>query len=154
MLVRLVRRVLPISKEFHGHAFIVKAQTAKGLRWMATPLLPALLVIETADLVFALDSIPAVLSISTDTFIVFTSNIFAILGLRALYSVLAVMVGRFQYLHYGLSAVLVFIGGKIFWVETVGHVPPLVSLGATVCLLGSSIGLSLMRDSVERVAGK
>ena len=153
-LVRLVRRVIPISQEFHGHAFLVRIQTAKGLRRMATPLLPALLVIEAADLVFALDSIPAVLSITTNTFIVFTSNIFAILGLRALYSVLAVMVGRFQYLHYGLAAVLVFIGGKIFWEELVGHVPPLVSLGVTVCLLGSAIGLSLARASVEALARK
>lgn len=153
-LVRMVRKVIPISKEFHGHDFIVQVTTAKGLRRVATPLLPALLVIETADLVFALDSIPAVLSITPDTFIVFTSNIFAILGLRALYSVLAVMVGRFQYLHYGLSAVLVFIGGKIFWEQAIGHVPPLVSLGATVCLLGSAIGLSLVRAKVEAVGQK
>ena len=99
----------------------------------------------TADLVFALDSIPAVLSITTDTFIVFTSNIFAILGLRALYSVLAVMVGRFRYLHYGLAGVLVFIGGKIFWGETMGHVSPGLSLGVTVTLLAGSIGASLLR---------
>lgn len=153
-LVRLVRRVIPISKEFHGHDFITQVTTAKGLRRVATPLLPALLVIEAADLVFALDSIPAVLSITPDTFIVFTSNIFAILGLRALYSVLAVMVGRFQYLHYGLSAVLVFIGCKIFWEQTIGHVPPLVSLGVTVCLLGSAIGLSLVRVKVEALEQK
>ncbi|SBW03577.1 conserved membrane hypothetical protein [uncultured Alphaproteobacteria bacterium] len=144
-LVRVVRKVMPITREFHGHAFFARVKTARGLRLMATPLLPALIVIETADLVFALDSIPAVLSITTDTFIVFTSNIFAILGLRALYSVLAVMVGRFRYLHYGLAGVLVFIGGKIFWAELVGHVPPALSLGVTVVLLGGAIALSLVR---------
>lgn len=146
-LVRLVRRVIPITRDFHGHAFFAKVATPKGLRWMATPLLPALIVIEAADLVFALDSIPAVLSITTNTFIIFTSNIFAILGLRALYSVLAVMVGRFQYLHYGLAGVLVFIGGKIFWAELVGHVPAVLSLGVTVALLGGAIGLSLLRPA-------
>lgn len=148
-LVRIVRKIIPITPEFHGHAFLARVKTARGLKLMATPLLPALIVIETADLVFALDSIPAVLSITTDTFIVFTSNIFAILGLRALYSVLAVMVGRFRYLHYGLAGVLVFIGGKIFWAELVGHVPPALSLGVTVALLGGAILLSLVRKPAE-----
>lgn len=144
-LVCWVRKVIPITHQFHGHAFFARVATRRGIKLMATPLLPALIVIETADLVFALDSIPAVLSITTDTFIVFTSNIFAVLGLRALYAVLAVMVGRFVYLRYGLAAVLVFIGAKIFWADLIGPVPSAVSLAVTVLLLGGAIGASLLR---------
>ncbi|MBN2751079.1 MAG: TerC family protein [Rhodospirillaceae bacterium] len=144
-LVRWVRRILPVSEAFHGHAFFARIDTVQGMRWMATPLLPALIVVEIADVVFAVDSIPAVLSITGDPFIVFSSNIFAILGLRALYSVLAVMVGRFAYLRHGLSVVLMFIGIKIFWGEWIAPVPAYVSLVATVGVLGGAVVASLLR---------
>jgi tellurite resistance protein TerC len=145
-VVSLVKRFIPLTHEFHGHAFFARVLSAKGAsRLVATPLFPALLVVETADLLFALDSIPAVLAISTDAFIVFSSNIFAVLGLRALYSVLSVMVGRFVYLRYALAGVLMFIGAKIFWVELVGPIPAFVSLAVTVTVLGGSIVLSLLR---------
>jgi tellurite resistance protein TerC len=145
-VVALAKRFIPLTHDYHGHAFFVRETSAAGkARLVATPLLPALLVVEAADLLFALDSIPAVLAISTDAFVVFSSNIFAVLGLRALYSVLSVMVGRFVYLRYALSGVLMFIGAKIFWVELVGPIPAFVSLAVTVAVLGGSIALSLLR---------
>ena len=99
---------------------------------------------EFADLVFAVDSVPAVLAITSDPFIVYTSNIFAILGLRALYFALAAMVHRFAYLKYALALVLVFIGGKIFWHSLFGKVDPLISLGVTAVLLGGGVAASLL----------
>ncbi len=149
-VVALAKRFIPLTHEFHGHAFFARVPSKKGnLRLVATPLLPALLVVETADLLFAVDSIPAVLAISTDAFIVFSSNIFAVLGLRALYSVLSVMVGRFGYLRYALAGVLMFIGAKIFWVELVGPIHAVVSLGVTVLVLGGAIVLSLLRPPAQ-----
>jgi len=144
-LFAVLKRLIPVTPDFHGHAFFARVAGAKGLVWRATPLLPALVVVEIADAIFAVDSIPAVLSITGDPFLVLSSNVFAILGLRALYSVLAVMVGRFAYLRHGLAAVLMFIGGKIFWVALVGPVPAAVSLSATVLLLGGAIAASLLR---------
>ncbi|WP_337996884.1 TerC/Alx family metal homeostasis membrane protein [Oleispirillum naphthae] len=141
-LLAALKRLLPVTAEFHGHAFFARTP---GGRLAATPLLPALIVVEAADAIFAVDSIPAVLSITGDPFIVLSSNIFAILGLRALYSVLAVMVGRFVYLRHGLAAVLMFIGAKIFWGELVGPVPAAVSLAVTVALLGGAVAASLLR---------
>jgi tellurite resistance protein TerC len=154
-VVALAKRFIPLTHEFHGHAFFARVPSKKGnLRLVATPLFPALLVVETADLLFAVDSIPAVLAISTDAFIVFSSNIFAVLGLRALYSVLSVMVGRFVYLRYALAGVLMFIGAKIFWVELVGPIHAVVSLGVTVLVLGGSIVLSLLCPPAEEKAEK
>ncbi|MGE4528464.1 MAG: TerC family protein [Rhodospirillaceae bacterium] len=141
-LLAVLKRLLPVTPEFHGHAFFVRTP---GGRLAATPLLPALIVVEAADVIFAVDSIPAVLSITGDPFIVLSSNIFAILGLRALYSVLAAMVGRFAYLRHGLAAVLIFIGAKIFWGVLVGPVPAAVSLTVTVVLLGGAVAASLLR---------
>ncbi len=101
----------------------------------ATPLFLALVVINIADLVFAVDSVPAIFAITTDTYIVFTANIMAILGLRALYFALAAMVHRFEYLKYALAVVLVFIGAKIFWNQIVGKLDPAISLGVTLSLI-------------------
>ena len=109
LVLRLVRRWLPITPEFVGGRFFVQRE---GRRW-ATPLLVVLLIVETTDVLFAVDSIPAVLAISRDPFIVYTSNVFAILGLRALYFALAGMLGVFHYLHYGLAVILMFIGAKM-----------------------------------------
>ncbi|CAA9522196.1 MAG: Integral membrane protein TerC [uncultured Sphingomonas sp.] len=112
--------------------------------WL-TPLFLALVLVEAADLVFAVDSVPAIFAITQDPFIVYTSNIFAILGLRALYFALAAMVHRFKHLHTALALVLVFIGGKIFWNQLVGKVDPAVSLALTFALLAGGVVLSLLR---------
>jgi tellurite resistance protein TerC len=138
---RTLRRIIPSTSNYHGHAFFVR----EGARWVATPLFLALAMIELSDVVFALDSIPAIFGVTLDPFIVFTSNIFAILGLRSLFFAVARMMDRFAYLEYGLSAVLVFIGGKMLasrWL----HVPALASLGVVVALLGTAIGVSLWRS--------
>ena len=138
---RTLRRVVPSTSSYHGHAFFVR----EGGRWIATPLFLALAMIEVSDVIFALDSIPAIFGVTLDPFVVFTSNIFAILGLRSLFFAVARMMDRFAYLEYGLSAVLVFIGSKMLashWV----HVPSLVSLGVVVLLLGSAIAFSLWKS--------
>jgi tellurite resistance protein TerC len=118
----------------------------KAVLWV-TPLFLCLALVEVADLVFAIDSVPAIFAITPDAFIVYTSNIFAILGLRALYFALAAVVHRFHYLKYALAMVLVFIGAKIFlgdWVFD-GKVPAALSLGVTAALLAGSIGISLWK---------
>jgi tellurite resistance protein TerC len=138
---RTLRRVVPSTSAYHGHAFFVR----EGGRWIATPLFLALAMIEVSDVIFALDSIPAIFGVTLDPFIVFTSNIFAILGLRSLFFAVARMMDRFAYLEYGLSAVLIFIGGKMLasrWI----HVPALASLAVVVALLGGAIGYSLWRS--------
>jgi tellurite resistance protein TerC len=127
IIVRLLKKIMPISKEMDGGKFL----TMQNARRAATPMLVALLMIEFTDLVFALDSIPAVLAISSDMFIVYTSNIFAILGLRSLYFALAGMMGNFVYLKYGLSAVLAFVGVKML-ISGFYHVDILVSLGVII----------------------
>jgi len=138
---RTLRRVVPSTSSYHGHAFFVR----EGGRWIATPLFLALAMIEVSDVIFALDSIPAIFGVTLDPFIVFTSNIFAILGLRSLFFAVARMMDRFAYLEYGLSAVLVFIGAKMLvshWV----HVPAMGSLGVVILLLGSAIAYSLWKS--------
>src|SRR5207248_2876142 len=108
-VLNVFRRFMPISKEYSGKKFFVR----EAGRTIATPLLAVLIVVETTDLLFAVDSIPAVLAITRDPFIVFTSNVFAILGLRAMYFALSGMFSVFHYLHYGLSAILIFVGVKM-----------------------------------------
>ena len=149
-VLRWVRRRLRMTDQLHGDRFWVRQKDAAGrLRWFATPLLLALLAIELADLVFAVDSVPAILAITTDPFIAYTSNIFAILGLRALYFALAAMVRRFAYLKVSLALVLVFIGGKIVWTEIAGPVPPILALLVTLGLLAGGIIVSLVRPVGE-----
>ena len=142
LIVRLLKKVMPISKEMDGGKFVI----IKNAKRYATPMLVALLMIEFTDLVFALDSIPAVLAISHDMFIVYTSNIFAILGLRSLYFALAGMMGNFVYLKYGLSAVLAFVGTKML-ISGYYHVDILVSLGVIVGCLTLSILASFLIPS-------
>jgi tellurite resistance protein TerC len=142
-VVRLLRRVLPITTAHHGH-FTVK----EGGRRLATPLLLALVTVELTDVVFAADSIPAVFAITRDPFIVFTSNIFAILGLRSLYFLLAGVMGKFQYLKLGLAAVLLFVGLKMT-LSGVIKVPIGASLAVIVTLLGASIAASLLRPAAR-----
>jgi len=124
--------------------------TSKKVRY-ATPLLLALVLIEFVDLVFAVDSVPAIFAITTDPFIVYTSNIFAILGLRALYFALAAMIHRFHYLKYALALVLVFIGTKIFLVGFIGKVPPAISLGVTFSLILGGVLFSLWKTRTEEL---
>lgn len=139
-VLRLLRRVIPISKEYAGQRFF----TMENGRRVATPLFAVLVVIETSDILFAIDSIPAIFAITTDPFIVFASNAFAILGLRSLYFMLAGLIDRFAYLKLGLSALLVFAGVKIL-VSDVYKMPVFVSLGVIVAILGVSIGYSLWK---------
>lgn len=141
-----------ISKHFHvtpkieGEHFFVNHN---GKHYI-TPLFFALIVIELMDVIFALDSIPAIFLITTDVFIVYTSNIFAILGLRALYFLLAEMVSRFAYLKYALSVILIFIGSKIFIPHIFGfEISPVISLVVTFCLILAGIGISLFKTRKE-----
>jgi tellurite resistance protein TerC len=116
-----------------------------------TPLFVVLVMVNVADVIFAVDSVPAIFAITTDTFIVYTSNIFAILGLRALYFALAAMVERFKYLKYALALVLVFIGSKIFVADmlNLAKIPPSISLGVTFAILGAGVAFSLWRTAGE-----
>jgi tellurite resistance protein TerC len=149
-MVRFISNHIPVTRELHGPRFFVRVPdgTSGKLVLSATPLFLALVVINLADLVFAVDSVPAIFAITTDTFIVYTSNIMAILGLRALYFALAAMVHRFHYLKYALAAVLVFIGAKIFvadfWLGG-DKFPPAVSLGVTFALITTGIVYSLWK---------
>jgi tellurite resistance protein TerC len=139
-VLRLIRRVLPSVPEYHGARFVVR----RAGRWYATPLLAVLVMIEATDIVFALDSIPAVFAITRDPFIVFTSNIFAVLGLRALFFLLAGMLGRFRYLKVGLGLVLAFVGAKMLLIDLV-RVPIALSLVVIALLLGLSVACSMLR---------
>jgi len=152
-VLRFMRRHFNVTDEHHGEHFFVRKphpSTGKPARFM-TPLFLALVLIEIADVVFAVDSVPAIFAITTDPFIVYTSNIFAILGLRALYFALAAMVHRFHYLKYALALVLVFIGAKIFLADVFGldKIPALVSLGITFGLLGGGVAWSLWKTRNE-----
>ncbi|UJX46972.1 TerC family protein [Xanthobacter sp. YC-JY1] len=145
--LRFLTKRMRVTQELHGERFFVRQPhpvTGKAVLW-ATPLFLALVVINIADFVFAVDSVPAIFAITTDTYIVFTANIMAILGLRALYFALAAMVHRFSHLKYALAGVLVFIGGKIFWSHFFGKVDPAISLGVTVAMIAAGILFSLRR---------
>ncbi len=130
----LVRRLIPSTQKLDGPHFF----TRENGKRLATPLFMALLLVETTDIVFALDSIPAIFAVTSDPFIVFTSNIFAILGLRSLFFLLAGMVEKFHYLKVGLAAVLAFVGGKMLLTGFI-HLPPAVSLAVIALLLGGSV---------------
>jgi len=153
-VLRLMRRTLRITTDLHGERFLVQRsdpKTGRVVTWV-TPLFVALLLIEVVDLIFAIDSVPAVFAITTDPFVVYTSNIFAILGLRALYFALAAVIDRFKYLKQALALVLVFIGCKIFIADLAGwdKFPATVSLGVTLGLIAGGVAYSLWRT--RRVA--
>lgn len=156
-LLRFLRKHLPITEKLEGHRFVVRREDVFSgkMKIYFTPLFLALVMVELADLVFAVDSIPAVFAITTDPFIVYTSNIFAILGLRALYFALSALIHRFAYLKYALSVVLIFIGSKIFVADMLGlaKIPPMVSLGVTLAILGAGILGSLWATRNEDKAG-
>ena len=144
-LVAWSRKVMRVTPDLRGSAFFVRERDERTNKLVtaATPLFLALVVVNVADLIFAIDSVPAIFAITTDTFVVYTANIMAVLGLRALYFALAAMVERFAYLKYALALVLVFIGGKIFWNQIVGKVDPVVSLSVTVTLIASGVFYSM-----------
>lgn len=151
ILAWLTRRIR-VTDGLRGGRFMVReADASKGGRvvWHATPLLLALLTIEVVDIVFAVDSVPAIFAITTDPYIVYTSNIFAILGLRTLYFALAALLHRFRYLKPALAIVLVVIGSKIFVSDFVGKIPPEVSLVVTLGILGSGVAFSLLKTRRE-----
>ncbi|MEI6985260.1 MAG: TerC family protein [Rhodospirillaceae bacterium] len=141
VVLRLARTHIRITNGYHGAAFFV---LEGGVR-QATPLLLVLLVIETSDLMFALDSVPAIFAITDDSFIVYTSNVFAILGLRSLYFALSAFVERMVYLKYGLSLVLVFVGIKMLLAD-LWPVPTVLALGVTAMLIGGSIVISILAN--------
>jgi tellurite resistance protein TerC len=153
-LLGFLQKRMRVTKDLHGNSFFVSKpdpQSGKVVRW-ATPLFLALVMVELVDIVFAVDSVPAIFAITTDPFIVYTSNIFAILGLRALYFALAAMVHRFKYLKVALSVVLIFIGGKIFWTQFYGKLDPAISLSVTFGLLGAGVLYSLWKTRQEPAA--
>ena len=154
-VVKFLNRHFRVTPELHGVKFLVQVKDEKSGKMVRamTPLLLALIVINLADLVFAVDSVPAIFAITTDTFIVYTSNIMAILGLRALYFALAAMVHRFHYLKYALALVLVFIGSKIFVADFIlggEKFPPVLSLGVTFALILGGILYSLWKTRGEQ----
>jgi TerC family integral membrane protein len=166
IVVRLMRRFLPVTKQFHGEHFLVRAQAGDSLerppgmdiprdidavrrgRWVLTPLAPALVMVETTDLVFAVDSIPAIFAVTADPFLVFTSNVFAILGLRSLYFALAGALHIFRYLKYALALILLTVGVKMLahsWLEQVlGPNFSLYLLAAVVIILGIGVLVSFI----------
>jgi tellurite resistance protein TerC len=141
LAIRLVRRLVPVTSAYHGQRFFVREQAGHGSRLVATPLFVVLVLVETTDLIFAVDSIPAIFAITQEPFIVFSSNVFAILGLRALYFLLADVIDRFHYLKVGLAVVLVFVGLKMLAVDLY-EVPIGLSLGVIALVLGGSTAAS------------
>lgn len=146
-VLKALKKIMPMKDNYHGGNFFIK----DAGKLFATPLFATVLVIETSDLIFAIDSIPAVLSITHDTFIVYTSNIFAIIGLRSLYFLLAGMAGKFEYLKYGIAAVLVFVGIKML-ISHFYHFPTALSLLVIVIILAIAIAASVVRK--KRVEAK
>jgi tellurite resistance protein TerC len=153
-VLKFMKKRMNVTDEIHGHDFFVRKPdpvSGKLVRY-ATPLFLALVMVEIVDVIFAVDSVPAVFAITSDPFIVYTSNIFAILGLRALYFALAAMVHRFHYLKYALAVLLIFIGSKIFIADLLGleKFPAMLSLGITFAILASGILYSLWKTRNDR----
>ncbi|MEN9492274.1 MAG: hypothetical protein RJA63_2723, partial [Pseudomonadota bacterium] len=144
-VVKWLRGHLRVTDTLEGERFIVRRLEAGKWVTYVTPLLLVLVLVELSDLIFAVDSIPAIFAITTDPFIVLTSNVFAILGLRAMYFLLADMADRFSLLKYGLAIVLMFIGVKMLLIDLF-KIPVLVSLGVVAAVIGTSIALSLRRE--------
>jgi TerC family integral membrane protein len=156
-VIRLVCRLFPVTKDYREEHFFVRQESlsrAGGYEWAATPLFVVLALVETTDLLFAVDSIPAVFAVTSDPFVVYSSNVFAILGLRALYFILADVIDRFHFLKNGLSVVLVFVGVKLLVAE-VYKIPIAASLGIIVLVLGASVAASLLWPRADnRVADR
>ena len=142
-VVKLVRRLIPVTKRYYGQRFFVRAPVGRTRRLVATPLLIVLVMVETTDLIFAVDSIPAIFAVTTDPFLVYTSNVCAILGLRSMYFLLAGIIDKFRFLQLGLSVVLMFVGAKMLIADWY-HVPIGISLGVVAGVLLISIITSLL----------
>src|SRR5687768_6507051 len=142
-VIRIVRRLIPVTAAYEGQKFFVRQNVGGSRRLFATPLFVVLALVETTDLIFAVDSIPAIFAVTQEPFIAYSSNVFAILGLRALYFLLADVIHRFHYLKVGLSAVLVFVGAKMLMAD-VYHVPIGWSLAVIVAVLGIATTASLL----------
>jgi tellurite resistance protein TerC len=142
-VIRLLRRFIPVTDVYHDQQFFVRQPVGGRLRLVATPLFVVLTLVETTDLIFAVDSIPAIFAVTQDSFIVYSSNVFAILGLRALYFLLAGVIDRFHYLKIGLAAVLVFVGIKMLIVDFY-KIPIGRSLGVIALMLAASTAASLI----------
>ena len=140
---RLVRRLWPVTTQYHGQRFFVREEVGGARRLVATPLFVVLALVETTDLIFAVDSIPAIFAVTQDPFIVYSSNVFAILGLRAMYFLLADVIHRFHYLKLGLSIVLVFVGAKMLMADLY-PMPIALSLGIILVVLATATGASLL----------
>jgi len=143
--IRLLRKVMPLTKDFHGDKFFVK----QGTKWAATPMFAVLICVEFTDLIFAVDSIPAIFAITQDTFIVYTSNVFAILGLRSLYFALSGILPYFHFLKYGLGVILCFVGAKMALAHTAWKLDSLVSLGVITGILAITILASILHRRRE-----
>jgi len=141
LAIRAIRRLIPVTSDYHGQRFFIRDHTARPSRLIATPLFVVLVLVETTDLIFAVDSIPAIFAITEDPFIVYSSNVFAILGLRALYFLLADVILRFHYLKAGLSVVLVFVGAKMLAADLY-KVPTGWSLGFIALVLAAATAAS------------
>ncbi len=144
-VIRVVRRLMPVTDIYHGQKFFIREALQPGgpVRRVATPLFVVLVLVETTDLIFAVDSIPAIFAVTQDPFLVYTSNVFAILGLRALYFLLASVITKFHYLKLGLSVVLVFVGAKMLLTD-IYKIPIVLSLGVIATILATSIIGSLL----------
>jgi tellurite resistance protein TerC len=140
-VVRWFKKLMPVTSDYRGDKFFVRENGVRA----ATPLFVVLLLVEFSDLIFAVDSIPAIFAVTTDTFIVYTSNVFAILGLRSLYFALAGVMDKFHYLKIGLGVVLAFVGVKMLLAHTAWKIPTLWSLGVIVLILAVSVVVSLLR---------
>ncbi|MEV5742878.1 TerC family protein [Microbispora rosea] len=152
-VLRAMRRLIPVTDSYHGQRFLVRqdADGRTGGRWAATPLLAVLVAVETSDIVFAVDSIPAIFAVTSEPFLVFTSNAFAILGLRAMYFLLAGAMHRFGYLRYGLAAILVFVGAKMLLAD-VYKIPVWLSLVVICACLVVAVAASAYRNRREERA--
>ncbi len=161
-LVKFIKKHLPMTTNFHGHSFFVsrsrlseeeRSQHADNIKFVFTPLFLALVVIEISDLIFAVDSIPAALAISTDPFIVFTSNVFAVLGLRALFFAVENIIDRFQFMRYALAIVLSFIGFKVFYngLFPDAHIKPALSLSITLGVLFAGFTFSWIKTKAKKI---
>lgn len=148
-MLRIIGKFYPVLKQFHGDRFFVRLPVKNRKIYAITPLFVALIVVETTDIVFAVDSIPAIFAVTTDPFLVFTSNIFAILGLRSLYFVLAALLEKFRYLKFSLIFILFFVGVKIM-LSRVYHLPTVLSLGVIVLALAIGVMVSLYLTAGEK----
>jgi tellurite resistance protein TerC len=143
-VLRLIRRLMPVSPSYDGQRFFTKLPVADRMRWFATPLFVVLVMVDVVDLIFAVDSIPAIFAITADPFIIFTSNVFAILGLRSMYFLLAGIIEKFHYLKLGLAAVLTFVGVKMLITYFETEIPIGISLGVVGGVLGLSVVASML----------